>query len=126
MQEPLDAPVIENKKERSLLLKIICIVILIVSLLQIGGSFYVTQVREGGYENEWTIFLKIIPFINIICVTGFWFLKYAAYFLFVMNLVFTCWVDYRLSGSFIDLMTIIYAAIAFVMVGQLHAMKRFI
>ncbi len=126
IQEPLDAPEIERKYERSLVLKIICTVLLVASLLQISGNFYATQIKGSGYENQWTIMLKVIPFVNIICIVGFWFLRRAAYFLFLINLIFTFWVDYRISGSFIDFINIINVFIAFVMIGELHVMKRYI
>ena len=126
IQEPLDAPPEESKYVRSLILRVICILILVISLLQIAGTFYATQFKSDGYENQWTIFLKVIPFVNILCAAGFWFLRRSAYFLFLVNLVFTFWVDYRIMGSFIDFGNIMYVTIAFVMLGELHAMKKFI
>lgn len=115
----------ENKIERPLIIKIICIVGLLISLLELAGGLFGSY-KLGGFENEWTNYLKIIPIISIICWIGFWTMRKATIILFILNICFTIWVHYHIGVSIFDFYTVLYMVIAIVILGQLHKMDKFI
>jgi hypothetical protein len=115
----------ETKIERPLIIKIICIVGLLISLLEIMGSLYALH-KIGRVENEWSIYLLIIPIINIVCWIGFWAMRKATIILFTINICFTIWVHYHIGVSVFDFYTILYIVIAIVLLGQLHKMDKFL
>ena len=115
----------ESKIERPLIIKIICIVGLLISLLELAGTLFFSY-KSGGFENEWTIYLKIIPIISIICWIGFWTMRKAAIILFIICICFAMWVHYQIGVSIIDFYTVLYIVIAIVILGQLHKMDKFI
>jgi hypothetical protein len=130
-EEPLDKPAVktetEYKLERPLVITIICIVGLIINLLEIIALFNLSQINPLG-ENRWTICLKIIPAINVLCWIGFWTMRKATLILYTLNLFFLVWVHFHIAGfsAFFDFYTFVYFLIGVIMLGQLHKMDEFV
>lgn len=95
------------------------------SLLEVIGHFYGSY-KMGGFGNEWTIYLTIIPFINVICWFGFWMMRKATIILFFVNICFTMWVHYCIGIPIIEFYSLLYILIAVVILRDLHKMDKFI
>ncbi len=114
------------KVKRPLIITVICIIGLLISLLEMAGNFYATQIQGTGMENGWTIYLKTICFIDIICWVGFWTMRKLTLGLFILNLFFRMWAQYELGVSPFDFYISIYIIIAIIIGTQLHKMTKYI
>ena len=125
-KDALDSPEATHETPRPLPIKIACLTGLILSLFEIAGNFYSTHIIGDGFENKWTIYLKVIPFVNIVCWIGFWKLRRATLILYILNISFSLWVVNHIGGALFDFYSCVYILIAIIMVIQLKNMTRFI
>ena len=112
-----------DKTKRPIIVSVLCILGLLISILEIAGHFYATHIEGTNFDNQWTIYLKIIPFVNIVCWLGFWIMRKATLILYSINILFSMWVQYSIDMSPFDFYIGIYIIMAIVMGTQLSKMK---
>lgn len=122
----LDNEIKNTRAKKPLVIKIVCITGMIFSLFEIFAGVYTRVINSDNYENEWTIYLMIIPFINLVCWVGFLTLRKATLILYCLNYMFLLWVHFHIGVPIIDFYTLMYFVAAVIMLGQLHRMTRFI